>query len=307
LRVVRELFSKKFPYPSETEKSPPFSRRAFGQISLLLNDMYALLGAGLSTFAAAYALALIDVSKVIGNGDSLVLAGLNALHAADAACLASLHSLCALLLVVAHYKQLVVSRNNLDNVIGAGLSAKSAADAGIRINVSNAVLNIDSILGANLSAVAETHASEGAGSLAAEQDLGSLAGFHALILILIGGVITGTVASYNCDHGDNVACIETEQSADALGSVSAAGNTEVSSGLIAGDKSLSVRVTAGIAAGTAVSAGQALTNRSEALIYRNRHELGCNRKNYCTDKSDYRNGNNCQNNSTHSLISSSIT
>ena len=269
--------------------------------------MYALLGASLSTFAAAYALALIDVSKVIGNGNSLMLAGLNALHAADAACLASLHSLCALLLVVAHYKQLVVSGNYLDNVVGAGLSAKSAADAGIRINVSNAVLDVDSVLGANLSAIAETHASEGAGTLAAEEYLGSLAGFHALILILIGGVITGAVASYNRDHGDNVARIETEQSADALGSVSAAGNAEVSSGLLAGDKGLSVRVTACVSASTAVCTGEALTNGTKALIYRNRHELGCDRKNYRTDKSDYRNGNNCQNNSTHSFTSSSIT
>ena len=239
--------------------------------------MYALLGASLSTFAATNALALINVSKVIGNGNSLMLAGLNALHAADAACLTSLHSLCALLLVVAHYKQLVVSRNNLDNVVGAGLSAKSAADAGIGINMSNAILNVDSVLGANLSAIAETHASEGAGTLAAEEYLGSLAGFHALILILIGGVIAGAVASYNSNHGDNIACFKTEQSTDSLSSVGSTGNAEVSSGLFAGDKSLCVRIAACISASTAVCTRQTLTNRSKTLVNRNRHELGCDR------------------------------
>ncbi len=262
--------------------------------------MYALLGTSLSTFAAANALALIDMGKIIGNGNSLMLAGLDTLHAADAACLASLHSLCALLLVVAHYKQLVVSGDNLDNIVRAGLSTKSAADAGMGINMSNAILNIDSVLGTNLSAVAKAHTSEGAGSLAAKEDLGSLAGFHALILILIGGILAGTIASYNSDHGNDFSCFKSKQSADALCSVSSAGNTEVSSGLLAGDKSLCVRITTCISAGAAVCTGQALTNGTETLVNRNRHKLGCNRKNYCADKSDYRNSNNCQNNSTHS-------
>ena len=100
------------------KKLPDFSGSF--SIHILLNDMYALLGANSSTFAAANALALIDVSKVVLNGDSTVLAGLHALHAANAACLTSLHSYSALILVVAHYKQLIVSGNNLDNVVGAG-------------------------------------------------------------------------------------------------------------------------------------------------------------------------------------------
>jgi len=255
------------------KKLPDFSGSF--SIHILLNDMYALLGANSSTFAAANALALIDVSKVVFNGDSTVLAGLHALHAADAACLTSLHSYSALILVVAHYKELVICGDNFDNAIGAGLSTNSATDAVIGIDACYTVNNADSVLGASLNTVAKTKAAKSAGAFAAEQQLGSLAGLHALVFVLVGGVLAGTITSGNGNHGDNRTGIKSEQSTDSICCISSAGNTEVCSGFLSGNKSLCIGVTACVSASAAVCTGQTLTNLGNALINGNsKHHSG---------------------------------
>ena len=63
----------------------------------------------------------------------------------------------------------------LDDVIRAGLCAKTAADAFPRIDVSYAVFNADGVLWADLCAVSQTDAAEGTAPAAAVKHMRRLA------------------------------------------------------------------------------------------------------------------------------------
>ena len=237
--------------------------------------MYALLGTSLSTFAAAYALALIDMSKVVGNGDSLVLAGLNALHAADAACLASLHSLSALLLVVAHYKQLVVSGDNLDNIVGAGLSTKTTTYTTAAVYSGDAVFHANSIRDTNCRTVATAYTTKATSLRAAEKGAAGMAGFHTVVdrFVTANGAVT--VAMHHCYYVFGFFYFNTENFAQLFCHSQSAGNAEVGCRFAFGN-GFGIVVTTFISASATVGTGEGCTDFFDFFVFRYGEEVATN-------------------------------
>ena len=127
--------------------------------------------AGLCARAAADALFIVDRREVTLNMHCVVLAGFDALHAADAARAASLAGHGALVMVRAEHRRLRALRNDRDHLLRAGLGAKAAADADGRVDSRNAVVPGNRVMRTDLCAVSEAEAAIRARALAAEEQL----------------------------------------------------------------------------------------------------------------------------------------
>ena len=279
-------------------KTLPHKREGFiFKLSSALGD--ALLGACIGTETATDAEGLIDACEEVCNGDSAVGTSLLALHTADAACLTNLHSSGTLIVVAAVNSDSSSLGNDLDDLVRTGLGAESAADASSGIDMSDTVFDADSVLGTYSSAVTKAETAVGTSALTAKEHFSGLAGSGAAILILILSLVAGTAAAHVSSHGNNFPALYAENSCDVLSSVSAAGNTKVSSNTFAGNKSLSVSIASGKSACATVCAGQALTNGAKSLVNRNSHNLGCDGKKNSAYKTDNGNYHDSDNNSIH--------
>ena len=98
----------------------------------------------LCSHTAVLALFRIDVCGVVLDHDSVELAYLSALAAADAAVLASLESLCSLVCILALNNDFVLSGCDADNMLRTCCCAGSASCAEFACYYCNAVTDLDS-------------------------------------------------------------------------------------------------------------------------------------------------------------------
>ncbi len=222
--------------------------------------VYALYRTSLNASATAGAKRVIDSCEVILNGDSAVGTGLLTFHTANTAVGAVLTYESALILVGAfnNYARGVVHKVN--DAVGTFSYANSTADTLLGVDSCYAVFDSDSILRANSRAVAVAKTSKGAEFVAAVRHIGGTAGLVTLVVILSRGNVACAVAGNERYLFNNVLSLNTENSGNVLSSLVAAGNTKI--GLIGSlvCKSLCVSVTARVAAGAAVGAGQTVTD-----------------------------------------------
>ena len=117
--------------------------------------------ADVGAVTALDALAHIDLSQVVNNRDGIDRAFTLALHAADAADLAHLHDLRALVVAAAGWHDLLFFGNQLNNALRAGIHAGAAADTVVAVNLGNTIDNMHGIKLAGFGTVSETNAGEG--------------------------------------------------------------------------------------------------------------------------------------------------
>ena len=216
--------------------------------------------ANIRAVAALDALCRIDLSKIVNNGDSVRRAFTLALHAADAAVVAHLCDLRALVMVAACGHDLLALGDELDDALRAGVGTCTAANAAHAVDLCNAVNNMDSVELADLCAVAKTNAGKGAGlvALAAEQHCGAAIDRAGVVEAELC-VTQSTGAGHKRDHLFYVGAGNAHDLSNFCGSLCAARNTLVG-GSFTRRYSGGVAVTAGITAAAAVCAGEACTD-----------------------------------------------
>ena len=147
-----------------------------GQVVVGVHDD--LLAAGHGAGGAAHALLIVDHGMVVDDRNGLLGAGLSTVAAAHAAIAAELIGPLFLVLVVAGHEVAGVLGDHSDKLLRAGLGAGAAAVAGVLAHLDGAVHDGQGLEGTSLHA--------GAGADAAELALvGGEAGLHSLIA---GGV-----------------------------------------------------------------------------------------------------------------------
>ena len=256
-------------------------------------EVNTLLGAYFLTSAAAGTLGIIDGGEIVLNLDRSVRTGLLTLHTTDTAYGTNLVGNSALIMAGALNDNASIVGNNVNYVIGTGLCTDATTDTLGRIDVSDALLGIDddSILGAYCNAVAVAETCKGTVTVTGIVKLCSCTGLDAVVNVLSLLGLASAVTAYVRNLGSNVTCCKTHDLAELLCNVSATGSTEAGVIGLALTKSLRISVTSGVAAGTAVCTGKAVTNCNNLLIFLNCEEGSSNGKNHCTDNCNY-----CKNN-----------
>ena len=216
--------------------------------------------------ATAGAEVVIDGREIVLYGDSTLRTGLLTFHTADTAVGAVLTYVCTLVIVGALDNHAYGVVEKVDDTVGALAYADTASDTLLRINASHAVLYGDSVLRADFSTVSVAEAGEGAELVTAVRHVGGAAGLVSLIVVLLLVDFAGTVAGYECNLFNNVLSGNAEHSRDLLSGAVTAGNTEVSLVGRLFCKSLCIAVTAGVAASTAVSTGETVTDSNGSLV-----------------------------------------
>ena len=146
----------------------------------------ALDGADLAALSAVNALFVIDSREIVLNNDSTRGAVLFTLAAGDTAVLTVHSYLSTLVMIVAGNRNARGVANEMDNVVGAFLCAKTAADALSRVDRGNAsVIYADSVTGADLDAVAVAEAGEVAEVVALVAHISRLAGPRSVVIVLL--------------------------------------------------------------------------------------------------------------------------
>lgn len=242
-----------------------------------------LAGADVCAVATLDTLGNIDLCEVILNNDCVSRAFLLALHAADAACVADLHDNCALVAAGACGHNVLVVRNELDDLLGAGIGACAAAYALLAVNLCNAVDNFHCAELAGIDTVAETDAGEAAihVALAAEQHC-SLAVLGSLVVEALDSLAFLTGAGYESDHLDSIACGNAHDFGDFCSACFASGNALVYRCFALGDSG-GIAVTACKAAAAAVCTCEALTDSSLLGVNFNIENLGGNSQDSAED------------------------
>ena len=158
---------------------------------------WALLGAG----TAGDTLVVVYPCKVAFHSYRTLLAGLHAECAAYAACRADVHNRLTLFRVGALYPEFLVSRNELDDVLRAGLDAGLAGRTLGLIDLCNAVYDMDGVELAGLDAGSVSKTSIEAGLVACSRNRRkSVTVVRACIEISLRSLLTGSGASYECNH-----------------------------------------------------------------------------------------------------------
>jgi len=238
-----------------------------------------VLGALLRAKTAVLALVRIDDSVVVDHVDGVELAFLLAELASYTSCGAYLVGILALVGGIARDIYALDIRNDIYDLLRADACAHSAADAYIPVDLCQAVAYFYGAVGACPLAVAETYASELAAAGASEEALYSGAGLKALIVHLGLGGVAQTGAAHVGDLLYHVQGFLTEYARYRSSNAVGAGDAEVAlyafrvSGQGGG-----IVVTARISAGTAVGAGELISDSHGCLVYRNCHELGGQRQ-----------------------------
>ena len=200
--------------------------------------------ADIDAVAAADALGDVHSGEVVLDDDSVGRALSLALHTADAAEVAHLHDLCALVHIAAGGHDLLAFGDQLYDALGAGIGTGAAAHAAHTIDLGNAVNDMYRVELAGSGAVAETDAGEGAGLVAlAAEEHGGLAVDGAGVVEALLRVTLGAGAGYESDHLFHIAAGDTHDLCDLCGSLSAARNAAVGGSFARGDSG-SIAVTA---------------------------------------------------------------
>lgn len=242
-------------------------------------------GANLCAFAAGRALIVIDSGTVVIKSDSARLTGLDAFSAGDAGIGAKLSCHRALLLIMAgDYLTLNVG-HHMNKVVGTALHTYAASDTLTEINSCDAVIHTDSIVGTSANAVAAAETAEGAHSVASVEHLCRNAGINACIKCFCISCCTVTAAANCCYHFNRSLMLNAEKLGELFGNLMTAGGTEICLCALISSQSLSISVTSGKSAGSAVCAGEALSYLYLCFINVNAHEDSRNYENHSTKKS----------------------
>ena len=148
--------------------------------------------ANVDAVAAAYTPVAVYNSKVVDDLDRVGRALALALHAPDAAVVAHLHDLAALVLVRAAGLDTLAFGQELDDALRAGVSARAAADTLGAIDLSDAVDDVHGVELARSRAVAKPDAGKGTGlvALSAEQHRGTAVLRAGIVEALFGMAFT---------------------------------------------------------------------------------------------------------------------
>ena len=244
----------------------------------LVDAMY---GTNCRTLTASSTERVVDGSEVVNNLDSAALTGLLTLHTADTAVGAYLSCHSALVVVGALNYHTGSILDKVDDTVGTLSYTDATADTLSGVNSCYTVFNSDSVLRTSNRAVTVAKTSKVTRLVTAVNHVCGEAGLVALVLELSFGCVAGTVTSNVCNLLDNVCRLNAEDSGNLLSSVVTAGNTEVGGGGSLVCESLSVAVTSGVAAGTAVGTGQTLTDSYSGLVL-------LYRKEYCGKGEEHR-------------------
>ena len=157
--------------------------------------------ADIRAMTALDALARIYLSKVVLHNNGISRALSLALHAADAADLADLHNLSTLIGVRAGWHDLLLLRDELDDVLRTCIHTGATADAVESVNSGNPVNDMHGIKLACFCAVAEADAGEGAQLAAASAEQhGSAAVFRSVVVEAELGSFFGAAAGDEGHH-----------------------------------------------------------------------------------------------------------
>ena len=258
--------------------------------SVFVLELDDVTGADICTVTAVYALADINASEVVLDGDCVGGAFLLALHAADTACITNLIKLCALIHAVACNHNRLVIRNELNKLLGANISTAATADTLLAVNLGNAVNDVHSAELAGVYTVAKSDTCEAAVlvALAAEQH-SCLAVLGSLIVEALERNAFGTGAGNKCYHLNCVSCGNAHDFADFFGCSRTCGNALVDRSFACGNSSC-VTVTAGESASAAVGTGNHVADCLLLRIYFHMEYLGCigqNRSEQSTESTEH--------------------
>ena len=246
--------------------------------------MDAVNGADSGTLAAAGALVVVDNGKVVNNLYCAVGTGLLALAAGNTAVLAALANSRALIVIRALYNDALCIFDKMDNVVGALACTHTATDTLGGIDLGNAVINGDGILGADSHAVAVAEAGVSTELITRVAEVGNATALDTVVDVSALGSLTVAVAGNVCNLLYYVLCLNAENRCDILRALVSAGNAKVNGIGLALCKSLCIRVASRVAASTAVSAGEGVTDGEEGLVLLDAKELVSNGKNYAANK-----------------------
>ena len=246
--------------------------------------------------ATAGAEVVIDGREIVLYGDSTLRTGLLTLHTADTAVGAVLTYVSALIVVRALYHNAGGIVDEVDDAVRTFSHADTAADTLTGIDLSYLVLDGDSVLRTNLSAVAVTKTCEGTELVAAVRHISGAAALETAELISSLYSLTGAVAGNVSNLLNYVLSLNAENGCDALSSGVTSGHAEVGRGGSALGESFSVAVTARVAAGATVSAGESVTDSGELLIFLDTKEVIGKGKKYSANERNTEEDSNRNNN-----------
>ena len=217
-------------------------------------------GADVLAVTAGNALAEVNMREVILDGDRSGRAFSGAFSAADAARLAHLHNLRALVLIAAGDDNVLLLGDHSDYALGAGIGAGAAADALIAVDLGNTVDNFHRAELTGFHAVAHAYAGVGAEfvALSAEQHCRSAILRAGIVETLFGNAFAAGAAD-KCDLLLDRIGLYAHNLGYLLRRFFAAGNTFVCRSFACGHSG-GITVTSGITAAAAVSACEACAN-----------------------------------------------
>ena len=237
---------------------------------------------------AACALVIIDGSKVVNDLDRTLGTNLLTLAAGDTSVETCLSYLSALVMAGALNNGLYSVWNKVNNVVGTGTGAKSAADTLLWIDLGNAALcDADGISWTNCNTVTVAEAGECAESITGEAHISSYTGLWSNVLVLLFFGLAGAVTSNVCNHLNNILCLNAHNGCYSFSNTVTTGGTEICLGGSALCESLCITVTAGESTGTTVGTGELFTNSGETLVFLNTEEDIRNSKKNCTKNCNY--------------------
>ena len=237
-------------------------------------------GTNSRALSATGAEGVIDGCKIVLYLDGSVGAGLLALHASDTAVGADLTGNRALVVVGALNCNLYGIVDQLDDMVGAGSCADTSTDTLLRIDICNVVYDADSVLRTYINAVAVSEAGVDTGLVSGISKVCGETATKSLIVELSGGSVAGAVAGNVCNLFHNVLSLNAESVGNTLSGIVSTGDAEVGLSLLAFAESLGVTVAAAIAAGSAVCAGEAVSDCYGGFVFLNAEEYGGKGKKY---------------------------
>ena len=235
---------------------------------------------------AAGTLIVVDNSEVVYHLDSTNRTGLLALATGDTAVLTALANSRTLIVVRALNNDALGILDKMNYTVGTLSCAHTATDALSGIYLCDAVVDGDRILGTNVHAIAIAEAGVGAKLVTRIVKICNATALDAVVYESALGSRTVAVAGYVCNLLYNVLSLNTEKRRDLCRALVSARNAEVGRSNPALRKSLCISVASRISASAAVSAGKAITDSEEFLVFlygkediRNRKDHGTNNAN----------------------------
>ena len=207
-------------------------------------------GTTLHAGTASHTFSIVDYRQIILDGNGILRAEFFALLASDTRVCTDGTGVGTLVAVVTHHGDIGLFGHHADDVLGANGGAHAATQTKGSVDVSDAVLHADGLGGADQRAITKAETAETAG-------IGTVG--NALVGGFLGCGFTVSIAVDKGNHMANGLRLDTDDVTDLLGGVVAAGNAEIGGGVAAPQRGRVV-VTALEAAGTAVDAGQGITD-----------------------------------------------